>query len=194
MAAPERLRTPRLLLRRWHPEDAAALHLVLEANADRLLPWIPTRVATPAPVEQLTQRLSEFVSQFDAGREWRYAIFDDMATRLLGEVDLFPRNASGRVAIDEADHLEIGYWLRADATGQGFATEAARAALELALALPGIARVTIRCDERNASSAAVPRRLGFQLASVVGPESFSATHDPSRLQIWEYRVEAPSAV
>jgi RimJ/RimL family protein N-acetyltransferase len=110
-----------------------------------------------------------------------------MKPRLLGEVSLFPRNAAGRVSIDDADHLEIGYWLRADATGQGFATEAARAALELALAVPHIERVTIHCDERNASSAAVPQRLGFQLASVVSPGWYLETKGQSRLQIWEYQ-------
>ena len=164
-----------------------ALKPVLDANASHLLPWIPARVATPASVELLAQRLSTFVTEFDARREWRYAIFEVMSEMLLGEVSLFPRDASGRVAIDAADHLEIGYWLRADATAKGFATEAARAAFDLARTFPAIGRVTIHCDERNASSAAVPRRLGFRLASSAEADSFSDMRTVSRLQIWEYR-------
>jgi RimJ/RimL family protein N-acetyltransferase len=81
---------------------------------------------------------------------------------VLGGVGLYPRDVSGRVPFAEADHVELGYWLRADATGRGWATEATRAALDVALALPRITRVEIRCDPRNAPSAAVPARLGFR--------------------------------
>ncbi len=62
-----------------------------------------------------------------------------------------------------ADYLEIGYWLDRQATGQGYATEAARALFDLARRVPGIAQVEIHCDPRNLPSAAVPRRLGFRL-------------------------------
>ncbi|HEY7236136.1 MAG TPA: GNAT family N-acetyltransferase [Gemmatimonadaceae bacterium] len=173
------LRTPRLVLRRWRETDAAELLPILEANVGHLRGWIPTHVAEPVPYEQIVGRIERFVAAFDAGREWRYALVSADTRRLLGEVSLFPRVAVKRVPFDAADHIEIGYWLRADATGQGYATEATRAAMSLALSLPKMSRLTIHCDERNTASAALPRRLGFYLAATI--------EEPScRIQIWEY--------
>ena len=184
---PDQLRTPRLLLRRWRTTDAAALAPILEANVAHLARWIPARVATPAPAEDLVERLETYVAAFDAGREWRYALLAGDVPRLLGEVSLFPRNNTGRVSFagSDADHIEIGYWLRHDATGQGLATEAAKAALDLALSLPGMSRVTIHCDEQNAPSAALPRRLGFEHVATVEHPTHSGL-PAARLQVWEY--------
>ena len=187
MTVPEQLRTPRLLLRRWRTTDAAALAPILEANVAHLARWIPARVAMPASAEELVERLETYVAAFDEGREWRYVVVGGEVPRLLGEVSLFPRNKAGRVSFDanDVDHLEIGYWLRQDATGQGLATEAAKAAIDLALSLPGMSRVTIHCDEQNAPSGALPRRLGFQHVATVEQPAHSGLA-AARLQIWEY--------
>lgn len=178
--------TARLVLERWRPDHAADLLPLLEANVSRLEPWIPWRVAEPVPLPRLRERLAEFSRAFDAEQEWRYAVRHATTHLLLGEVDLFPRDHAARVALAQADRVEVGYWLRGDAQGQGYATEAAAAAMALGLALPGIGRVEIRCDEANAASAAVPRRLGFRLARTItalaGVPDDSAVH----LQVWEW--------
>lgn len=179
-------RTSRLLIRRWRTSDAADLAPVLAANVDFLAPWIPWRVAEPLPADQLATRLEEFAAAFDADREWRYGIFELETGRVLGDVGLFPRNETGRVAFDAADHIEMGYWLRRDSTGHGYATEAARGALELALSLPGITRIAIHCDERNHASAAIPRRLGFRHVSTVNVPGVRANDPLCRLQLWEF--------
>ena len=162
MPPPDSLRTERLLLRRWSAADACELQPILEANVERLKPWIPWTTAEPVPVPELEGRLARFNEDFDAGRAFRYAILPLSGRGLLGGASLHPRAGEGRVPFSQADHIEIGYWLRADATGRGFATEAARALLAAAVALPHLTRVEIRCDPRNAPSAAVPRRLGFE--------------------------------
>lgn len=159
---PAELRTGRLHLRPWRIEYAPLLLPVLEANVEHLSEWIPAHVATPAPLHELVLRLMGFAEDFTAGRSWRYALFAP-GSGLVGEVSLFPRSPEGRAPFASADRLEIGYWLDRAATGKGYATEAARAMLELSLQVPGIRRVEIHCDPRNAASAAVPRRLGFRL-------------------------------
>lgn len=139
---------------------------VLEANVEHLGPWIPPHVFTPVPLPELAERLAGFADDFAADRAYRYALLPPDGKRVLGEVDLFPRAATGRVLLAEADRVEIGYWLDAAVTGQGLATEAASAVLALAATLPGMTHAEIRCDPANVSSAAVPRRLGFHLAAV----------------------------
>lgn len=187
---PSEFRTARLLIRRWQPSDAPALAPVLAANVDHLAPWIPWRVAEPLPAEPLAARLREFALAFDENREWRYGIFGAEDGRILGDVGLFPRGDKGRVAFDAADHVEMGYWLRTDATGRGFATEAARAALAVARSLPGMSRVIIRCDERNVPSAAIPRRLGFRLATTVPEAGVKPGESQVCLQVWEYPLDS----
>ena len=186
---PDELRTPRLLLRRWRPSDAVALQPVLAANVTHLAPWIPWRVAEPLDVGPLADRLTEFAAAFDEMREWRYGLFAPTDGAVVGEVSLFPRNDAGRVTIGVADHLEIGYWIRADRTGEGLATEATRAARNLAATIDGMTRLTIHCDERNAPSAAIPRRLGFRLAGVVTEQPAHPERPPVRVQIWEQRID-----
>lgn len=192
MLVPTQLQTERLLLRPWQAGDAANLLPILEANYEHLSPWIPARIADPAPTPALAERLAGFNADFVAAREWRYALLTLDESRLLGEVSLFPRAAAGRVALAQADRIEIGYWLRTDATGLGLATEAARAALHIASALPGLTHAEIRCDARNAPSAAVPRRLGFQIAHIIMEPGATRGDEAERLQVWTRAFDSRS--
>ena len=190
MPAPNELHTSRLVLRRWRADDAVQLQPILETNVAHLGPWIPRRVAEPVPLPRLVERLEACVVAFDEGHEWRYGIFARDTLELMGEVGLYPRATQGRVPFGDADHIEIGYWLRADVTGQGFATEASRAVFDLARTLLRMTRVVIRCDERNARSIAVPRRLGFELVETIVQPSVAVRKTPERLQVWEYDLSA----
>jgi RimJ/RimL family protein N-acetyltransferase len=181
---PTSLRTARLLLRPWMPADAPPLQPILEANQAHLGPWIPAHVSAPVPLSELAARLAGFADDFAAGRGFRFAMLTRDGSRLLGEADLFPRTAEGRVPLAEADRVELGYWLDAGVTGQGFATEATRALLDLAATLPGVTQAEIRCEAANAPSAAVPRRLGFTLADTILAPSVVPGDPPVALQIW----------
>jgi RimJ/RimL family protein N-acetyltransferase len=188
MPVPDRLATRRLLLRPWRATDAALVQSVLEANANHLGPWIPPRVAAPVPLDGLTSRLAGFGEDFASGREWRYGVFSPDETAVYGEVGLYPRTASERVHFAGADRVEMGYWLRSDVTGRGFATEAARVLLEVASAIGGMICVEIRCDTRNAASAAVPRRLRFRLVETVSSPGIVPGDACVQLQLWEYKL------
>jgi RimJ/RimL family protein N-acetyltransferase len=177
---PGEIHTARLTLRPWRAEDAALLEPVLATNWEHLGPWIPRRIAEHAPVPVLAQRLAGFAAEFAADREWRYGMFSKDERTVFGEVALFPRVESGRVQYADADRAELGYWLRADMTGQGFVTEAARDVLAVAAKLPHVSHIEIRCDARNLSSSAVPRRLGFTLAGTIPAFSQSS----GDLQVW----------
>ena len=58
---------------------------------------------------------------------------------------------------------ELGYFLVRDATGQGFATEAARAALGYAFTHLEVSRVDLQCRADNLASQRVAERCGFRL-------------------------------
>jgi len=181
---PTEIRTARCLLRPWRAEDAAALHPILEANFSHLGPWIPARVATPAPVPVLAERLAGFGKDFAEAREWRYGLFSADGADVLGEIGLFPRSETGRVPYGDADRVELGYWLRVDRTGQGLVNEGARAVLDAIATVRRFAHVEIRCDARNTASSAVPRRLGFTLATTIVEPPATDGGSPVHLQVW----------
>jgi RimJ/RimL family protein N-acetyltransferase len=171
------IQTARLLLRPWSADDAEQFAPILESNVAHLGPWIPKAISTPAPVDVLRERLTGFAADFAGGVKWRYAMLARDDATLLGEVGLFPRNAEGRLGFGAADRAEIGYWIRADRTGQGFVREAVLALMDAASALSAFSQLEIRCDEANAPSGAIPRKLGFVLTETISSEG-------DKLQVW----------
>ena len=57
--------------------------------------------------------------------------------------------------------MEIGYWIRPDAEGHGYVTDAVTLITRFAFDHLRAGRVTIVCDRRNTRSAAVAPRAGF---------------------------------
>jgi len=75
----------------------------------------------------------------------------------------------GTVGFKHADGgLELGYWIARDHWGQGYATEAARGALQVARAL-GNKRVLAGHYVDNPASGRVLRKLGFRETGEVRP-------------------------
>lgn len=63
---------------------------------------------------------------------------------------------------DDGREVEIGYWLAAEARGQGLATEAAAAIIgDLIRRSPGV-RIVAECRPGNRRSLALLERLGFE--------------------------------
>lgn len=182
---PRELETPRLILRSWHADDAPELLPILEANWAHLSPWIPHHVARPAPLAELRDRLQGNADRFAADREWRFAVRARDDGRILGELSLFPRSSEGRVPLDASDRAEIGYWMRGDETGRGLVTEGVEALVAAAARIPRFTRLEIRCDARNAPSAAIPRRLGFALAATMTSTGVQPGEGTVQLQVWE---------
>lgn len=175
-AMPERIDTPRLLLRRWTVDDAPELRALLDANDAHLRPWIPFMQHEPRSLDATRSWLAEIVAAFDAGTAWRYAIHRGPAC--VGETMLLDRVGP--------DGVEAGYWLAAEHCGQGFAHEATAALLGLAFGVLGRARVVMRCDARNGVSIRVAERLG---AVHVGDEQLAENGEPVTLRVYERRLD-----
>lgn len=148
-----RIVTPRLVIRCWDPRDAPLAKDAIDSSLDHLRPWMPWARQEPQTLAEKVELLREFRGQFDLGSNSVYAIFDRAETRVLGGTGLHPRIGPGA--------LEIGYWIRADAVGQGFATESSAALTRVAFEVAAVDRVEIHCAKENLASAAIPRRLGF---------------------------------
>jgi RimJ/RimL family protein N-acetyltransferase len=173
---PERVETPRLLLRCWQPDDAPRLKDAIDSSLAELRAWMPWAREEPSPVEVLTARLTGFRDDFRAGREWLYGVFDRVDTRVLGGAGLHPRIGQ--------DGLEIGYWIRTDATRRGYANEAAATLTAVAFEFAAIGRVEIRCDPGNLRSAAIPRRLGYHHRATRLADACTPVGAPRDTMVW----------
>ena len=188
MSVPAEVRTARLVLRPWRASDAAEPEPILRANQAHLGPWFPPTVSTPVSQRELETRLAGFADDFAANRSWRYAVFNAVDGELLGELDLFSRDDATRVPLANADRAEIGYWLRADRTGLGYATEGAQAMIDVAFRIPAFTLIEIRCDARNERSAAVPARLGFHRTETPREGDLATA-----LEVWTRSLRSPQA-
>ncbi|MCX6407202.1 MAG: GNAT family N-acetyltransferase [Propionibacteriales bacterium] len=159
MSTSPALRTERLLLRTFVPDDAAALFGWFS------LPEVARWSGTGEPmrdVEEAVARIARMPER--AGPHPAAGIFavcPDESAPPVGMVVLVPIPASAGVERDDgADDLEVGWHLHPRAWGRGYATEAASALLERA-ASAGVPRVVAVTDPDNAPSQAVCRRLGM---------------------------------
>jgi RimJ/RimL family protein N-acetyltransferase len=148
-----RIETPRLVLRCWEPDDAPLMKDAVDSSIEHLLPWMPWARYEPQSLDEKLQLAREFRGQFDLGEQYVYGIFEPDESRALGGCGLHPRGGDGS--------LEIGYWIRADAIGQGLATEAAAVLTRVGFEHFGLERVDLSVDPDNERSRKIPVKLGF---------------------------------
>jgi len=163
---PSQVRTSRLILRRQHPDDARMVKDAVDSSLAHLQSAVAWAQAAPMPLSALAARLAASAAAFDAGEAWAFTILDHEQTRALGGAGL-ERAEDALTALVGRSALETGYWLRADSTGHGYATEATACLAELAFTRLGAQRVVVCHDPANAASEGVPRRLGFQCLGTV---------------------------
>jgi RimJ/RimL family protein N-acetyltransferase len=155
---PDRLSDGDIYLRRWRPEIIDEMLEAVETSQTELRFWMPWAQGTPSR-EELLRVLTNGQELFDANKEWNYVIFENSSGELVG--------AGGLHFMEDPDCPEIGYWIRTDRTGRGYATAAARALADAAFRFfPDVQQVKIRMDQANVASAAVPPKLGFRLLKV----------------------------
>ncbi len=151
---PETLETARLVLRCPRPGDGPELYAATVESLAELRPWLPWAVAEPS-VEASEAFARRAQVRFLGREDLTWLITARDTRRLLGVISL-------QSIQWDVPKFEIGYWLRTSCAGRGYMTEAAAALTALAFDAFGARRVEIRCDPRNARSAAVARRLGFE--------------------------------
>ena len=125
----------------------------------------------PRSYAQCMNRIGQFSEDtFEGAGDWAtFAVERLGVPGLVGELAL-KWNDGGKPEGDAGSPGrvgEIGWTLAPEVRGQGYATEAARAVLELALGQLGFTRVEARLDARNRASAAICERLGMQLEGVL---------------------------
>ena len=175
------IRTVRLLIRCKRHADAPLLKRAVDSSLDHLRRWMPWAMQEPSELCVVEERIARFQREFLIGEDRTYGIFNLKETEILGGIGVHSGEFPGT--------LELGYWLRADATGQGLATDAAAALAQAAFAELGAKRIEIRCDPRNVRSARIPERLDFRLAKVLIADTLTPTGEPRDTMVWAMTAE-----
>jgi RimJ/RimL family protein N-acetyltransferase len=159
---PERIETPRLVLRVPRAGDGATILAAVLASLAELKVWMPwaTDAYGLTDSESWCRRSA---ARFLAREELSYAMFVEGGEH-VGNVSLF--NIKWDVP-----RCEVGYWLATRHCGRGLMAEAVGALSALAWQTLKAERVEIRCDDRNGRSCRVADRCGFQVEGTLRRDS-----------------------
>ena len=111
---PYLLRTPRLVLRCLQPEDAERRKEAADSSGEHLHDFMPQLKDGSMTLDLHAAHVRKQRGNFDLDQDRGHGAFEPQTGRMLGEAFLLKRAGLGA--------LEVGYWLRKDATGQGPAT------------------------------------------------------------------------
>jgi RimJ/RimL family protein N-acetyltransferase len=153
---PRALTDQTLTLRPWTGADAAAIVESVDGDPE-ITKWLDL-----VPQPYTLQDAHAYVTGIG---EQAFAVTDTASGRVLGSIGL-QRNDDGVG--------EIGYWIRADARGDGTMTRALVLLARWALDEEGLARVQLRADVENTASRRVAEKAGFRLEGILRSAHWNA--------------------
>jgi RimJ/RimL family protein N-acetyltransferase len=175
------IRTKRLLMRHWRDSDRGPFAAMgADPEVMRYFPETLDRAASDAYMDRM-----EALIQRQGFGLWA---MEELATgRFLGFTGLNPMPPG----VPGAGGMEVGWRLAGHAWHQGFATEAATAALDVAFRGVGLAEIWSMTAVLNEPSQAVMRRIGMTLHGHFEHPRVEAGH-PLRPHV-VYRIARPAA-
>ncbi len=167
---PDELRSARLVIRPYRPDDAPAVFAAIDESRALLSPWLPW-----VHYHRDVGDTRDFCTRAAAG----WLLRSSLDLGIFAARDGAYLGGTGIPRLDwRARTFEIGYWLRGAATGQGYVGEAVRMLARLAFEELGANRLEIRCDARNDRSKHVPERLGFPLEARLRNDALDPAGQP----------------
>jgi RimJ/RimL family protein N-acetyltransferase len=146
--------TPRLIVRDLAADDAPALYEL--HRHESVMRWLACAVSSGVEEERARLDRWEVLARNGFGF---FAIVRRDDEALVGVQVLKP--------FDDLPHVDLGWRLRPDAWGNGYATESARGAIGYAFGPLGLDELAATTLPHNARSRAVMERLGMTFAGDV---------------------------
>jgi RimJ/RimL family protein N-acetyltransferase len=152
----EALRTQRLILRRWRPEDAASMVAI---NSDPAVTELLNRSMDAAATTAFLDRTQEHWAEHGFGHWAVEPIEGPLAGEMIGFVGV----AYPGFLPELASRPELGWRLSAASWGNGYATEAALAARDDAFSRLGLDELISIVHPENDRSRRVTTKVGMTI-------------------------------
>ena len=152
---PDRLEGERVVVRPWDEADADGLWDATDHSREHLGPWMNWIAWNRNPDDSM-QYIRRSRARWLLREELAVAIVERATGRIVGGSGIHRPDWTHRL-------FEIGYWLRADAVGRGYASETVQLLARMAFDDLDANRVQLRIDPRNVPSLRLAERLGFVL-------------------------------
>ncbi len=149
----DQLQGERVIVRSYREGDAQELFEAVGESREHIRPWMPW-ADTHQTIEESRDWIIRQMAAWMLRETLNMGLWEQVTGRYVGGIGLMLRDW-------DVGYFEIGYWLRASATGRGLMTEAVQLLTDYTFTHLHANRVEIRCDENNKRSAAIPRRSGF---------------------------------
>ncbi|MFI9270278.1 GNAT family N-acetyltransferase [Kitasatospora sp. NPDC052896] len=165
---PVQLTGPRLTIREFHhvPRDIDALHAIFgDPETARYLPF------EPRDREDCADQVALYLEEAERDPRTVYRL----AVTITAEGEDAVPIGNAVLGIEGAESQRaafIGYALRRDTWGFGYATEIARLLCGFGFGTLGLHRLAARLDPENLASARVLRKVGFQLEGRIRHDLF----------------------
>ena len=165
---PDIIQAGAIELCRPRPETVDDVLKAVESSYPELHHWLSWAQVEPTR-EWLLGVLEEDQANFEADEHWAFTLRENERGKVAGCAALHTD--------PEVGTLIIGYWVRTECTGRGYASAAVRALTDAAFQfLPEIERIRIDTDQSNFASVAVARGAGYQLVGEVDREVLAPGH------------------
>ena len=145
------LETRRLRLEPTRGEFAGALWSATERSLNELKRWMSW--ASSSSLQSSIEYAHRAEAGWADGTNWDWTIM--VEDEVAGTIGLNRHDALWR-------SCNLGYWIRTDLAGRGFATEAGRAVVAYGFDEIGLNRLELVADVDNAASRRVAEKLGFR--------------------------------
>ena len=149
------LETPRLLLRKFTALDADALEVLLGDPC--VMEYYPAALDRKGVQGWIERNLARYAR--DGHGLWAMVVKD--SHQLIGDCGCTMQEVEGR------HEVEVGYHVRRDLWGRGYATEAARACIEYGFRELGAQRVISMIRPENVRSIRVAEKNGMHREKIV---------------------------
>lgn len=121
--------------------------------------WFLSGIAEEQTLQSASIRCKTALEKFNDGSDYSYLYFDKHGGALIGSVGLHRTDWT-------VPKTEVGYWIRKNALGCGYATESVTALTSWALNDMQAARISLITDAGNIASCTVAERCGFLLGGI----------------------------
>ncbi len=142
------------MLRRYRSNDIPMYSQMLQSNAEHLHEFLPPFLIDVQGEEEIKAWFEKQNTEWDARNLFIFGAWEKATGVYIGESYFAQPDW-------EVPRIELGYFLVKEATGKGYATEAANAAIRYAFEKMNVLRIDLRVVADNSASIKVAKRCGF---------------------------------